>query len=84
MIKGTNLLFFFASNLLQKPLSSLSPLFVVVLRVSFFSLLITTSLYSKDRKEFSLKEKTVELFQSKQGWITREPLDLTVAPIQGF
>lgn len=50
----------------------------------FFFLLITTSVHSKDGKEFSLKEKTVKLFQSQQGWITRKPLDSTVAPTQSF
>lgn len=82
IIKGTNLLL---SNLLEKPLSSLSLLFIVFLRVSFFFfLLITTSVHSKDGKEFSIKEKTVKLFQSQQGWITRKPLDSTVAPTQSF
>lgn len=84
-IKGTNLLFSFA------PLTFTEASFVFISphsgsKGTFFFflslLLITTSLHSK---EFSRKEeKTVELFQSKQGWITREPSDLTAAPTQGF
>ena len=65
MIKRTNLLFLFTSDLLQKPLWSLSPLFIAVLRVSFFPPNYNFSIL-RGQERIQFKRKTVELFQSKQ------------------
>lgn len=57
MIKGKKLLFFFASDLLQKPLLSLSSLFIVVLSISLFSPLNYNFSVLKEQERIQFKRK---------------------------